>query len=224
MALYTFFCCKPDGSAPSLEMHEAPDDRAAAEKAGVLLDQHRSCSHILVCEGDREVTSAIRPGSSRLEDQPPLKIAPKLPESLLAALTDESLQASGAALIATSPEGAVLYWNDAAQRLYGWKATEALGRNVVDVTPALQSREQAAEIMKQLQRGQPWEGDIVLRRRDGTPFKAFVTDVLVGDGDTAVIVGASVIAARRKVLEAVRPLLAALAQPFLPAPRRSGPG
>ena len=168
----------PDGSAPCLEMHELATDEAAVEPAGVLLDQHQSCSHILVCDDDREVTSAMRPGTSGLQEQPPLKVAPKLPEPVLAALTDEALQASGAALIATTAQGAVLYWNDAAQRLYGWKATEALGRNVVDVTPALQSREQAAEIMKRLQQGQPWEGDIVLRRRDGTPFKAFVTDVL----------------------------------------------
>jgi PAS domain S-box-containing protein len=191
-------------------MHEFASDQAAIKRSELLLAQHRSCSHILVCDGDREVTATVRPGAGGPRDPLVATSAPDLPDPVRAALTDKAVQASGAAVIATTPQGAVLYWNEAAVRLYGWKAEEALGRNVVNVTPALQSREQAAEIMKQLQRGEPWEGDIVLRRRDGTPFKAFVTDVLVGDGDNSVIVGASVVAAKRRSLDAVKPILTGL--------------
>jgi PAS domain S-box-containing protein len=191
-------------------MHDLPSDEAAIERSHVLLSQHRSCSHILVCDGDREVTATMRKGASPLVDGIAVDPAPRLPDAVRKALTDETVQASGAALIATTAQGAVIYWNDAAQRLYGWKADEALGRNVVEVTPALQSREQSEAIMKRLQQGKPWEGDIVLRRRDGTPFKAFVADVPVGDAETGVIIGVSVAAANRRVIEAIRPRLTGL--------------
>jgi hypothetical protein len=65
VAIYTFFCCMPDGSAPSLEMHDLPSDEAAIERSGVLLAQHRSCSHILVCDGDREVGTTRQRAASR---------------------------------------------------------------------------------------------------------------------------------------------------------------
>ena len=60
------------------------------------------------------------------------------------------LGAVGSAVIATDLNGIVLYWNPAAEKLYGWSSSDALGRNIVDVAPAPQSQEQAGEIMKQL--------------------------------------------------------------------------
>ena len=55
MPFYTFYCCRPDGAAPSFEAYELHSDEAAAERAAELLDRHPSASHIAVCLDDREV-------------------------------------------------------------------------------------------------------------------------------------------------------------------------
>src|SRR5918992_5815208 len=51
------------------------------------------------------------------------------------------------AVIATDLEGRITYWNHFAERLYGWPAAEALGRDILEVTPAETSGAQASEVM-----------------------------------------------------------------------------
>lgn len=196
MALYTFFCRRPDGASTAFETYELDLDGDAAKLAEKLLRAHRSASHIEVRDGDRLVDTVLRAG-----------VGQGLPSRLQALLEEASSAASNAALIATTFDGTVVYWNAAATRLYGWGEEEALGRNIVDVTPALQSREQAAAIMQRLQAGESWQGEIVLRRRDGTPFKAFVADVPVAHVEGDLIIGASAEAARKRVVRDVAPLL-----------------
>ena len=57
------------------------------------------------------------------------------------------------AIIATDLSGKIIYWNRFAETLYGWTAEEVVGRDVVEVTPAPASMEQARDIMAQLRRG-----------------------------------------------------------------------
>jgi PAS fold len=64
-----------------------------------------------------------------------------------------------------SPVGSS-YWNHHAEDLYGWRAEEALGRSILELTPSNQSREQATEIMDRLKRGERWSGDFLVQRRD----------------------------------------------------------
>jgi|KBSSwiStaDraftv2_1062776.scaffolds.fasta_scaffold01098_12 PAS domain S-box-containing protein len=108
-----------------------------------------------------------------------------------------------AAIIATNLQGQVAYWNSGAERLYGWPEEEALGRDILELTPAKYTLQQSAEIMRSLQTGDGWQGDILLRRRDGTPMMAFVLNVPVGDftrGQGA-IVGISEAAENRAAIE-----------------------
>jgi PAS domain S-box-containing protein len=86
------------------------------------------------------------------------------------------LDAIGEAVIATDLDGTILFWNAAAERMYGWSAEEVLGRSVIEVTPSPASRAEAAQIMAAMQRGEPWRGRFEVRRRDGTTFPALVTD------------------------------------------------
>ncbi|NHZ90904.1 PAS domain S-box protein [Massilia sp. CCM 8733] len=51
------------------------------------------------------------------------------------------------AVIATDVAGTILYWNPFAEKLYGWSAAEAMGRNIIDLVPADSSAERAAQIM-----------------------------------------------------------------------------
>ncbi|MFC3068271.1 PAS domain-containing protein [Phenylobacterium soli] len=113
------------------------------------------------------------------------------------------------AVIATTIAGVVAYWNDAAERLYGWKAKEALGQNVVDLTPASYSRAEAEAIMARLQAGEAWDGEIVLRGRGGAPFLAYVMDLPVGDlaSGQGAIVGVSLPAEHRRLIDHRRQLI-----------------
>lgn len=105
---------------------------------------------------------------------------------------DELLQALGHAVIATDTRGSVLFWNRAAEQLYGWAAEEAIGRDIADVTVPELSRGAAAGIMAALRDGRPWSGGFPVRRRGGELLHALVTDSGVyRDGELIGIVGAS---------------------------------
>ena len=110
------------------------------------------------------------------------------------------LDAVGQAVIATDVEGRITYWNRCAEAMYGWSASEAIGRNVLDVTPTDASLAQAEEIMARLRRGECWSGEFIVRRRDGSAFPALVTDTPVFDesGELCGIVGVSVDLTERK--------------------------
>lgn len=97
------------------------------------------------------------------------------------------------AVIGTCLSGEIVYWNRAAERLYGWSADEVKGRSIVDVTPSTPSREQAEAIMGRLQTGHSWSGAFRVRDRGGAEFRAQVRDVPVLDarGDLVGIVGVS---------------------------------
>lgn len=96
------------------------------------------------------------------------------------------------ALIATDIDGVILYWNDGAESLYGWKSSEVIGRSVLDVTPASTSQREAEEIMRTLVRGGSWTGEFLVRHKDGTPVKVTVSDrPVLREGKLIGIVGIS---------------------------------
>jgi PAS domain S-box-containing protein len=103
------------------------------------------------------------------------------------------LDALGDAVIITDPQGQIASWNRGAEELYGWTADEAVGRNIIDVTPSELSRPQAEEILGQLARGEAWQGQFLLRRRDGSTFVARVSDapLLDAEGNLRGIIGVS---------------------------------
>jgi PAS domain S-box-containing protein len=104
----------------------------------------------------------------------------------------EQLAALGQAVITTDAEGTVLGWNHAAERLYGWTAEEAVGRNIATLCVPEMAHEVATEIMAALRAGVPWSGGFPVRRKDGTLFTALVTDTgIYRNGELIGIVGAS---------------------------------
>ena len=116
---------------------------------------------------------------------------------------DELLHALGHAVIATDVHGTVLFWNGAAEQLYGWPAADAVGRDITEVTVPTVSRQAAAEIMAALRDGRPWSGGFPVQRRGGGVLHALVTDSGVyRDGELIGIVGASL-----NLADAVRHLM-----------------
>lgn len=134
----------------------------------------------------------------------------------LAALPDDwpefhrqLLDAVQEAVIATDIQGRVLYWNRFAETLYGWRADEALGRNILDLNVSAGASADAAEVMKTLQAGGTWSGEIALRHRDGRIFPAHVSDGPLRDptGKLIGIVGISYDITPRKEAERKQSLL-----------------
>src|SRR5664279_5712108 len=136
----------------------------------------------------------VRPGrsSAMAETGTALRIEPS-----------DQLAAIGQAVITTDLDGVVLYWNPAAQDLYGWTPQEAIGRNIASLTVPEVAQQVAADIMVALREGVPWSGGFPVRRKDGSRFPALVTDSgIYRDGTLIGIVGVST-----NLGTALRPLL-----------------
>ena len=108
-----------------------------------------------------------------------------------------------AAVIATDMQGRVTHWNEHAERLYGWSCEEAMGRQIAELTVEPDKAGVAEEIMQKLREGETWEGEFVVRRKDGSTFPAQVTDSLIRDsqGRAVGIVGVSTDITERKRTE-----------------------
>jgi len=85
-------------------------------------------------------------------------------EADIAELASESV-------VVLDAQGKVLYWNPAAERLFGWPALAVRGRRIVDMSPAPGDEELAwAQLF---QEGQ-WRGRVHRRTRDGEAVSADV--------------------------------------------------
>ena len=117
------------------------------------------------------------------------------------------LNAVGQAVIATDTAGTITYVNQAAENLYGWRAEEAEGLNILDVTISQVSQAQATEIMTRLSRGESWTGEFLVQHRRGRVFPVLVHDSPVFDnqGGLMGIIGISAdITERKQAQDALR--------------------
>ena len=114
------------------------------------------------------------------------------------------LEAVGQSIIATDLEGKVLYWNKAAEELYGWSSEEALGRRLRDLTVSEEPLDQAEVVASQLRAGRTWSGETLLRRKDGSYVSVLGTATPFFDdrGHPAGMIGVSTDISERKALEA----------------------
>jgi PAS domain S-box-containing protein len=165
-----------------------PDNGAVAwmeERAEAILDEAGN-----VCK----LTGVVMDVSERKRAEEAIRFQANLLDSI-----EEST-------IVTDLNGTITYWNRFAEKLYGWAASDAIGRNIVEVTPSNLSREEASEILSRLKRGESWSGEFIVQHRDGSMFPAMVTDspVCDGNGQLVGIIGVSIDISERKRIEAER--------------------
>jgi PAS domain S-box-containing protein len=79
--------------------------------------------------------------------------------------------------MARSLEGAILYWAEGCERLYGWTAAEASGRSAEDMLGTIYPVP-LPEIEAVLQRAGEWKGDLRQQTRDGRTLMVTVHKVL----------------------------------------------
>jgi PAS domain S-box-containing protein len=85
------------------------------------------------------------------------------------------------AAIATDLDGKITYWNKFAERLYGWRAEDVLGKQANDLVVPPAGRMRTSEIRNQVDETGYWEGEIEFQRKDGTIIPIHVTSALLKD-------------------------------------------
>ena len=85
-----------------------------------------------------------------------------------------------ASVIVTDMAGQVMSWNSGAESLYGWSSEEAVGRNARELMVPEDARA-AEQLVVELSRDGRWDGELLVRRRDGSLFTAYVRNRLVLD-------------------------------------------
>ena len=113
------------------------------------------------------------------------------------------VESSDDAIIAKDPDGTILSWNRAAERLYGYDAADAIGRPV-SILAAPDREDEIPELIAAIARGESVDHhETVRRRKDGTLIDVSVTISPIRDPN-GTIIGASTIArdvSQRRQLE-----------------------
>ena len=111
----------------------------------------------------------------------PVPLSEGPPDLLLRA---HVLDALGEAVVASDVDHRIVYWNRAAEQLFGWSGEEAIGRIDTDLLPARPGREQTAAIVTGLVHGRPWATEVDIRTRHGVliPVLMTVAPVRAADG------------------------------------------
>ena len=103
---------------------------------------------------------------------------------LMAAATWETrlLQALADAVIAVDLELRVTYWSPAAEQLYGWTASEAIGHRLgLLLTKNLFFHDRTFAPLRTLPAGEVWRGEMRLRHKSGRDVDAHVTASAICD-------------------------------------------
>ena len=103
------------------------------------------------------------------------------------------LDAVGDAVIAADTDNKIIFWNEAATRTYGWEPQDVIGHKAIEVVVPELSKKDARKISAQLNRGEIWSGEYIVRHRDSHEFPVHVTDAPLfdDDGNLLAIISAS---------------------------------
>lgn len=128
-------------------------------------------------------------------------------EGLLSVSPASVLDAISRAVVATDTAGSIVYWNTGAERLYGWRAEEALGRDIVELLVPQSLVDQANEILEKVGVGEDWSGEFLIRHKDGHTCEIAIVHRAVIDeqGHVVAVVGeAEDVSAERRLASELR--------------------
>ncbi|MEO5898623.1 MAG: PAS domain S-box protein, partial [Ilumatobacteraceae bacterium] len=120
--------------------------------------------------------------------------------------------AAGQALIAVDLDRVIIYWNNAAEEMYGWTAAQALGRPILELFPREETPEQVESIYDAMRRGQVSATSYEVERPDGRVVSAYGVNrpVFDRDGRLVAVIGSSVDVTEKTAEEVARRELAAI--------------
>jgi PAS domain S-box-containing protein len=117
------------------------------------------------------------------------------------------------AIIGTDLRYDIQHWNEAAQRLYGWKAEEILGHPMAEFIQNEYLQGTLEDVVRQITEKGYWEGEVTQNRRDGTriPILGSVSAIKDKQGQTTGFVAVNRdITARKQAEEEIHQLNATL--------------
>lgn len=100
------------------------------------------------------------------------------------------------AVAASSPDGSLLYVNAAAERVFGWRRSDVIGRDGLRLMPAPDDIKEATRIHHRLTSGKKYHGQLKLVRFDGRKFTAVLRSAPVFDEDGELLALTAVITDR----------------------------
>jgi PAS domain S-box-containing protein len=174
---------------------ETHPEIALEDDINKLLATHEALADCIL--NDPEARDSI--GQSLLNELPALRLKADKAIGLLAAIVDSSEDA----IVSKTLDGIITSWNAAAERLFGYTASEAVGQHISLIIP-LNRRDEETVIISRIKSGERIEHfDTVRVRKDQTTFDISLTISPVRDA-SGKIIGASKIArdiTQRKQIE-----------------------
>ncbi|KAE8800457.1 putative serine/threonine-protein kinase [Hordeum vulgare] len=97
------------------------------------------------------------------------------------------LQSLGQAVHILAPDGKVLYWNRYAEHIYGYSASEAVGRNAVELIVHPSDFDAANDLIQTICKGKCWRGKFPLKKKSGERFFMFIHNTPLYDDDGSLV-------------------------------------
>jgi PAS domain S-box-containing protein len=85
------------------------------------------------------------------------------------------LDSAGEGIQLMDPDGRITYVNPATERIVGYPAAEILGQTTRLWSDSANSADKLSYVRQHMLSGQPWQGEMINRRKDGTLYDAAIT-------------------------------------------------
>lgn len=106
---------------------------------------------------------------------------------IAATVFEQAVEQADIAITITDPQAGILYVNPAYARLTGYTRDELLGRNQSILSNKTTPPAVYAAMWAEIAHGRPWSGQLVNRRKDGSPYLAELSITPVLDAAGAVV-------------------------------------
>ncbi|XP_052210698.1 uncharacterized protein LOC127813654 isoform X2 [Diospyros lotus] len=174
------FCANPANIAAAMEAEETQGGvyRVLADRFQSLEASHASLREqfntLLKEQGERGLTED---GSSNSGEVAPFSSWSYVPGVFSpGSLHRNVLECMGHAVhVCRVASEEIIYWNRSAEKLYGYKDYEVLGRRVTDLLVHEEHYASAKKVTERLRHGQSWSGQFPFKKRSGEIFMAMVT-------------------------------------------------
>jgi PAS domain S-box-containing protein len=85
------------------------------------------------------------------------------------------------AIISTDLDFNIITWNKAAERIYGWKVEEVVGKNLNDIIPVFYPYNEEEEVLKSFYENGFWNGEVIQYRKDRNHINILTSVSLIKD-------------------------------------------
>ncbi|XP_043711261.1 uncharacterized protein LOC122660143 [Telopea speciosissima] len=97
------------------------------------------------------------------------------------------LQSMGQSVHILDLNGCIIYWNRTAENLYGYSASEALGKDAIELLTDAHDFEVASNMINRITMGESWTGQFPLKNKLGERFLAIMTNTPFYDDDGTLV-------------------------------------